>query len=164
MSWPAPCAVCSAPVPVLCFRRGRRPPSGRHPEALITVGRGEGLALSVRSVASIHVLCEEHHAVWAASALGQAWLSKQVGVRWLGFTARQFGRFASEHGMSARALKKRLVRDRESRDRTERRKRGRHDWAVHRVRELWFKENPWAKFTLAGVAFYGWLGYLRTAA
>jgi hypothetical protein len=163
MSRPALCAVCAAPVPVLCFRRSRS--AGRQLEALITVGRGENLALSVRSVASVHVLCEEHHAVWAASALGQAWLARQVGVRWLGFTARQFGRFASEHGMSARALKKRLVRDGENRARADRRKLGRHDWAVQRARELLFEENPWAKFALAGAAFtYGVLGYLRPAA
>ena len=164
MSVPIPCVVCSAAVPVLRFHNRRQ----RALEAVVTVGGGARVALAMRAPADIRVLCEAHHAVWESSLLAQVWLVEECQLTRLAFTERQFERFARGCGMSALALKKRLLRDAEDRAKAERRKRGRHDWATKHARALLFAETPYAKYVLMGAVMnlgvYGILNVLGRAA
>lgn len=154
-----PCAVCSTPVPLLCFRRRGRGPR----EAMLTFRDGERIGLA-RTAEDVHALCDAHLGVWESSALAQAWLAT-AHVHSLCFTTEQFGRYARGRGVSVRALKKWVIRDAEERARASRRKRGRHDWAIQWAKAwVWNEENPWAKFAILGFVGYGVLNFIRRAA
>jgi len=130
----------------------------------MTVGRGEQICLRLRPASKVHILCEEHHDVWQASRLAREWLLRASAARDLGFTSEQFARFAHARGMTARALKKRLLRVASDRARAGRREANRHDWATVRARQRILEENPWLCATLMGAAAYGMLEFIRRAA
>jgi hypothetical protein len=150
------CVVCGAAVALMRLRT-------RNAGGSVTFRDGSRLGLTGAVPAA---LCHPHYVVWLTRRLATVWLYELHDVTRVGMSRQSFAFDAHHYGMSARTLKKRLVRAQQDARKGQQRAQGSHLWALQRAKEALFREemerDPWKRYAIAGAyVLPAILGYLR---
>jgi len=148
------CVVCGAKTPVMFLRV-------RHARGKLLLIGGGSIAFG-RADKRTAMLCAHDFVTWWKSDLAQVWLYEAHGVVRTILSREAFAFLARDQRTTPRQLKKRFVRKQEQLHRADKRLKDKHDAAAIRVRQRWFKDNPWSLWALGGATtMLAVLGYVH---